>query len=289
VTLLRLSSRQFRRGWKSGEYTVMAAALALALAAVSAVGFFTARVRTAVVEQSGESLAADLVLNSGEALPAKLGGEARDAGATTASVMDFPTVLVNGSGTQLVEVHAVTAGYPLRGHARISPQAFGASHVTDAIPQRGTLWAEPRILSALGLKMGDSVRVGDAQLRIAAAAAYLPDGGFGFASLAPKIVIDQADVPATGLVSANSRVSYKLLVAGPPDVTTALENRWRDHLPGIRMEDASDGRPEIVNAIERSQRFLALAALVSALISAVAVVLAARRYATRYTDAAAVL
>ena len=289
MTLLRLSTRQFRRGWKSGEYTVMAAALALALAAVSAVGFFTARVRTAVVEQSGESLAADLVLNGGEPLPAKLGAEAHEAGATTASVMDFPTVLVNGSATQLVEVHAVTEGYPLRGHARIAPQAFGPSHVAEGIPARGTLWAEPRILGTLGLKVGDSVSVGDAQLRIAAATAYLPDGGFGFGALAPKIVIDQADVPTTGLVTPNSRVGYRLLVAGAPDVTAALENRWRDRLPGIRLEDASDGRPEIVNAIERSQRFLALAALVSALISAVAVVLAARRYATRYTDTAAVL
>jgi putative ABC transport system permease protein len=289
VTLLRLSTRQFRRGWKSGEYTVMAAALALALAAVSAVGFFTARVRTAVVEQAGESLAADLVLDSGEPLPAQPGKDARDAGASTASVMDFPTVLLNGNATQLVEVHAVTAGYPLRGHARIGSEAFGATHVADAIPARGTLWAEPRVLSALGLKVGDTVSVGNQPMRIAAAVGYLPDGGFGFSALEPKIVIDEADVPATGLVNANSRVNYKLLVAGTPDVTTELETRWRDKLPDIRMEDASDGRPEIVNAIERSQRFLALAALVSALISAVAVVLAARRYATRYTDAAAVL
>lgn len=289
MTLLRLSTRQFRRGWKSGEYTVMAAALALALAAVSAVGFFTARVRTAVVEQAGESLAADLVLDSGEPLPAQPGKDARDAGASTASVMDFPTVLLNGNATQLVEVHAVTAGYPLRGHARIGSEAFGATHVADAIPARGTLWAEPRVLSALGLKVGDTVSVGNQPMRIAAAVGYLPDGGFGFSALEPKIVIDEADVPATGLVNANSRVNYKLLVAGTPDVTTELETRWRDKLPDIRMEDASDGRPEIVNAIERSQRFLALAALVSALISAVAVVLAARRYATRYTDAAAVL
>jgi len=289
VTLLRLSARQFRRGWKSGEYTVMAAALALALAAVSAVGFFTARVRTAVVEQSGESLAADLVLQSGEPLPASLEAEARAAGADTATVMDFPTVLLAGQATLLVDVHAVSAGYPLRGKVRIGAQAFGPSQSTEGIPARGNLWAEPRVLGMLGLKTGDTVQVGNSQLRVAAALAYLPDGGFGFSALEPKIVVDQADVAASGLVNANSRVEYKLLVAGPPDVVNTLETRWRDKLPCIRLEDASDGRPELVNAIERSERFLALAALVSALISAVAVVLAARRYALRYTDAAAVL
>ena len=289
MTLLRLSTRQFRRGWKSGEYTVMAAALALAVAAVSAVGFFTARVRTAVVEQAGESLAADLVLERGEALSASLEADARAAGATTATVMDFSTVMVVGGTTQLVDVHAVSAGYPLRGHARIANQAFGTAQTADSIPVPGTLWAEPRVLGALGLKVGDTVNVGDEPMRIAAAIVYLPDGGFGFSALEPKIVIAQADVAKSGLVNANSRVTYKLLAAGTPDVVNLLETRWRDKLPGYRLEDASDGRPEIVNAIERSQRFLALAALVSALISAVAVVLASRRYALRYTDTAAVL
>ena len=289
MTLFRLSTRQFRRGWKSGEYTVMAAALALALAAVSAVGFFTARVRSAVVQQSGESLAADLVLSSGEPLPKDLVAQAQAAGADTATVMDFPTVLLAGHATQLVEVHAVSAGYPLRGKARIGAQAFGPSQPATGIPAKGTLWAEPRVLSTLSLKTGDAVQVGDSTLHIAAALAYLPDGGFGFSALEPKIVIDQADVAVTGLVTPNSRVEYKLLVAGAPDVVATLEDGWRGKLTGIRIEDASDGRPELVNAIERSERFLALAALVSALISAVAVVLAARRYATRYTDAAAVL
>jgi putative ABC transport system permease protein len=183
----------------------------------------------------------------------------------------------------------VSAGYPLRGKVRIADQAFGVSRPADGVPTRGKLWAEPRVLSMLGLKTGDTVQVGDSQLRVAAALAYLPDGGFGFSALEPKIVVDQADVAASGLVTPNSRVEYKLLVAGAPDVVSTLEARWRDKLPGIRLEDASDGRPQLVDAIERSERFLALAALVSALISAVAVVLAARRYALRYTDAAAVL
>ncbi|HEV2106404.1 MAG TPA: ABC transporter permease, partial [Candidatus Eisenbacteria bacterium] len=290
MTLLRLSARQFRRGWKSGEYTVMAAALGLALAAVSAVGFFTARVQTAVVEQAGESLAADLSLQSGEPLPAVLANTAAEAGADTARVMDFPTVLLAGDATQLVDVHAVSAGYPLRGRVRLSELPFGPAHFAAGIPAPGSAWVEPRALSALRLKVGDTVQIGNLHVRIAAAIAYLPDGGFGFSALAPKVVLNLEDIPASGLVDANSRVDYKLLVAGAPDTIAALEDRWRAQLPtGVRMEDARDGRPELVNAIDRSQRFLALAALVSVLISAVAVVLSARRYAARYTDAAAVL
>ena len=290
MTLLHLSVRQFRRGWKSGEYTVMAAALALALAAVSAVGFFTARVQTAVVQQAGESLAADLVLRSGEPLPGKFAADALTRGADTATVLDFPTVLLNGDATQLVEVHAVGAGYPLRGSVRLAEVPFGPARPAAGIPARGEIWLEPRIFSALGLQVGDALQVGSLKARIAAVIDYLPDGGFGFSALEPKLVLNLGDLPATGLVNKNSRVDYRLLVAGTPESMTALQESWQPELPpGVRLQDARDGRPELVNAIDRSQRFLALAALVSALISAVAVVLAARRYAARYTDAAAVL
>jgi putative ABC transport system permease protein len=290
MTLLRLSLRQFRRGLKSGDLTVMAIALALALAAVSAVGFFTARVQTAVMEQAGESLAADLVLDSSDPIPATFSKTATDAGARTAQVLDFPTVVVHGDDTLLVEIHAVSRGYPLRGHARVSAEPFGPDHVIGDIPTPGSIWAEPHVFASLGLKTGDSVNIGKLTERVAANIAYLPDGGFGFSALAPKVVLNIADIPASGLVSANSRVNYKLLVAGTPEVISRLEQQWKTALPsGIHLRDARDGRPEMVNAIDRSQRFLSLAALVSVLISAVAVVLSARRYATRHTDTAAVL
>ncbi|HSC46464.1 MAG TPA: ABC transporter permease, partial [Gammaproteobacteria bacterium] len=90
MTLVRLSLRQFRRGLRSGEFTVMGTALALALAAVSAVGFFTARVQTAVVQQAGESLAADLLLQSGTPLSPEFARSAAAAGADTSALLDFP-------------------------------------------------------------------------------------------------------------------------------------------------------------------------------------------------------
>ena len=216
------------------------------------------------------------------------------AGADTARVMDFPTVLLSGDATQLVDVHAVTAGYPLRGKVRLSGISWPSArpHPAEGIPTPGTARVElPAPWARLKLKVGDTVQLGNLHLRIAAAIALSAGRRFpGFSALAPKVVLNDADVAASGLVNANSRVDYKLLVAGAPDVITNLENGWRDHRPtGVRLEDARDGRPELVNAIDRSQRFLALAALVSVLISAVAVVLAARRYASRYTDAAAIL
>jgi len=290
MMLLRLSLRQFQRGLRSGELQVMGLALVLALAAVSAVGFFTGRVHTAVQEQAGESLAADLVLSSGEPLAARFTQIAVKAGARTAQVMDFPTVLFNGNDTVLTNIHAVSESYPLRGQVRVSTQPFGPAQVVHNIPERGTVWVEARVLTTLGLKVGDSVQIGKLKARIAYVIAYLPDGGFGFSSLAPKVLLNYADLPATGLVNANSRVRYRLLMAGSPEVIAGLEKNLDKQLPaGVEMQDVRDSRRELVEATDSAQRFLALAALVSVLVSAVAMILAARRYATHYTDTAAVL
>ncbi|MDE2234886.1 MAG: FtsX-like permease family protein [Gammaproteobacteria bacterium] len=290
MMLLRLSLRQLRRGLHSGELQVMGLALVLALAAVSAVGFFTGRVHTAVQEQAGESLAADLVLSSGEPLVAHYSQTATAAGVRTARVMDFPTVLYNGQKTMLADIHAVSPGYPLRGRVRVSLQPFGSAHPVNDIPAPGTVWMEARVLTTLGLQVGDSVQIGKLRAHITAVIAYLPDGGFGFTSLAPKVLLNYADLPATGLVNANSRVRYKLLMAGAPDVIAGLESRLNKQLSaGVEIQDAHDSRRELIQATDAAQRYLALAALVGVLIAAVAMILAARRYATHYTDAAAVL
>lgn len=288
--LFRLSLRQFRRGLKSGEFSVMALALVLALAAISAVGFFTDRAHTAVQEQAGVSLAADLVLSSGEPLPARFTQTAHAAGARTAQVVDFPSVLVHGDKTALVDVHAVSDNYPLRGQVRISNTPFGISRAVTSMPPSGTVWVEARVLTTLGLKVGDPLKIGSLMTKIGAVIAYLPDGGFGFSALAPKVLLNYRDLPATDLVTANSRVRYKFLMAGTPPVIAGLEKNFRPQLPaGVEMQDASDSRRELTDAIGRAQRFLALAALVAVLIAAVAVILAARHYATRYADTAAVL
>ncbi|HVC28744.1 MAG TPA: FtsX-like permease family protein, partial [Gammaproteobacteria bacterium] len=290
MMLLRLSLRQFQRGLRSGELQVMCLALVLALAAVSAVGFFTGRVHTAVQEQAGESLAADLVLSSGEPMTARFTQIADKAGVRTAQVMDFPTVLFNGNETVLTNIHAVSDGYPLRGRVRVSTQPFGPAQAVRDIPASGTVWVEARVLTTLGLKVGDLLQIGKLKARIAYVIAYLPDGGFGFTSLAPKLLLNYADVPATGLVNTNSRVRYRLLMAGSPEVIAGLEMNLDKQLPaGVEMQDVRDSRRELVDATDSAQRFLALAALVSVLVSAVAMILAARRYATHYTDTVAVL
>ena len=285
---LRYGLRQVGRELKSGEVRVLVAALALAVAAMTAVGFFTDRVGQGVRARSSELLAADLVLRSNRPIPPQRDALARDLGLDTARAASFPSVVLAGDASALADVEAVGDGYPLRGDLRTSVSARAPPEVTDGIPPPGEAWADPRLLARLGAGPGAVLEVGRTRLTVSRLLDYRPDQGFSFAELAPTLLINLADVEATGLIVPGSRVSYRLLLAG--DAASLAE--YRDRVPlevSERLRGLEDARPEVRDSVQRAGRFVGLASLVSALIAAVAVAMSARRFAARRMDAVALM
>ena len=285
---LRYGLRQVGRELKSGEVRVLVAALALAVAAMTAVGFFTDRVGQGVRERSSELLAADLVLRSNRPIPPERDALAREVGLDTARTASFPSVVLAGDASALADVEAVGGGYPLRGDLRTSESARARPEVTGGIPPPGEAWADPRLLARLGAGPGTVLEVGRTRLTVTRLLDYRPDQGFSFAELAPTLLINLADVEATGLIVPGSRVSYRLLLAG--DAASLAEYRDRVSLEvSERLRGLEDARPEVRDSVQRAGRFVGLASLVSALIAAVAVAMSARRFAARRMDAVALM
>lgn len=290
MTVVLFAWRALRREWRSGELRVLAVALAVAVASVSAVGFFTDRVRKAMEHQAGELLAADLVLESGRPLDAAWPELARELGLRTAQTVSFRSVVLAGDRIQLAEVKAVDRAYPLRGELRIAEQSFGPDRPVEGAPEPGQAWAEPRLLQELGVESGGHVRLGESELRLDGVVAFEPDRGGAVFSIGPRLMINIGDLPATGLLRTGSLATYRLLVAGPAERVSAFANRLRGRLAeDQRLLGVRDTRPELNSAMERAERFLGLAALVSVLLAGVAVATASRRYARRHLDGSAVL
>lgn len=279
---------QVARELKSGEVRVLAAALALAVAAMTAVGFFTDRVGQGVQARSAEVLAADLVLRSNRPIAEEHELLARELGLETARTASFPSVVVAGDATALADIEAVSTAYPLRGQLKVSAAMEAESVAVNEVPPPGEAWADPRLLARLGADAGITVQLGRTELRITRLLDYRPDQGFSFAELAPTLLVNLEDVAATGLVAPGSRVSYRLLLAG--DAAALAEFRARVEL-GVseRLRGIEDAQPEIGSAVERAGRFIGLASLVSALIAALAVAMAARRFASRRMDTVALM
>jgi putative ABC transport system permease protein len=291
VSAILYALRTFGREIRSGELLVLLAAVALAVAALTSVGFLTDRISRAVARQANEILAADLRLRSPEPIPEEWRSMAAEHGLATAETQSFPTVVFAGeSASALAQVRAVSDAYPLRGELRIADRLFGAERVAEGVPARGTVWADAALLARLGADVGDRVALGEAEFEVAAVLTYRPDQSIGFASLAPSLLVHVDDVPATGLVSEGSRVSYSLLVAGSEaavdDFYAAVEERLPEDVRARTREDSGERATE---AADRADRFLSLTAVISVLLSAVAIAMSARRFARRRMDTVALM
>ena len=271
VKALRYALKSFFREIRSGEVLILLSAVALAVAALTAVGFLTDRISKSVARQANEVLAADLRLRSPDPIPELWRDIAADNELATAETQTFPSVVFAGDESSLATIKGVSDSYPLRGRVRVAAQLFGADREVDTVPAPGTVWADAALLARLGAAVGDSVSVGEVDLAVDAVLTYRPDQSIGFASLAPSIMINLADMPGTGLITEGSRVSYALLVAGDDEsaVDAFYETVEADLPESVRVRNREDSSERAGNAADRAQRFLSLTAVISVLLSAV--------------------
>jgi putative ABC transport system permease protein len=286
----RFAFRTLARDWKSGELNVLMLAVIVAVAALTAVGFFTSRVSEAVAVQAAEVLAADLRLQSSQPLSGHYALEAGQRGLRAANALSLVSVVFYGEKSQLTSLRAVDGNYPLRGAVRIADRPFERAYTTSAIPARGEIWADARLLATLNVSIGSMLNIGAASLRVSRVLDYRPDQGSTFAELAPNVLMNLADIPATQLVQPGSRVTYLMLFAGPREQVTSFKTYLETaRKPGERLLDIAEASPQIRSSMDRAGRFLNLAGLVSVLLAAVAVAMAARRYAHRHLDNVALM
>jgi putative ABC transport system permease protein len=290
VKALRLALRTLAREWRSGELGVLLLALTVAVAALTGVGFLVGRISTAVSLQASEVLAADLRLGSPQPLAQKYFDEAAHRGLVTARSTNLLSVVFNGDASQLTNLAAVTAGYPLRGRVLLADEAFAKGAPVTGIPAPGEVWPDSKLLGALEAHVGSMLSIGAKEFRVTRVLIARPDQGGTFADLAPSLIMNAADLPATQLIQPGSRVSYGGLFAGERShiedfKTWLLANKSH----GERLRDITDASPQLRSAVERAGRFLGLASLISVLLCAIAVAMAARRYVHRHLDTVALL
>ncbi len=290
MTAVAHALRTLARDWRSGEIGVLAAALVVAVGALTAISFFTDRVGKGVSLQAAEVLAADLRLRSADEPDRALLDAAADRGLATARTVGFPSVVLRDDDSTLAAIRAVSEAYPLRGELRVADALLERGRPIDGVPPPGEAWADAGLLARLEADVGDSLEVGAITLRVTRVLEYRPDQAAGFAAMAPTLLMNIDDIPASELVVEGSRVTWSYLFAGDADDIDAfadwLEPRLGD---GERLQDIGEAGQQITGAIDRAQRFLTLASLVTVLLAAVAVAMAARRHSVRHIDSVALM
>jgi putative ABC transport system permease protein len=220
------------------------------------------------------------------------------------------------STSRLVSLKAVDASYPLKGqlkvlnaqpvyetsgvkmpvedtsHARDETRATADFVQTDPVPAKGVpghgeVWVETSLLDAFELELGQSLMLGQATFRVTKILSFEPDKGSGFMSLAPRVLINQSDLERTQLMQPSSRINWRYAVSGSTEAVQAFNDFVKAQIEskssfGVRLETLESGRPEIKQTLDRAIKFLRLVALLSVIISSVAVALAARNFSHQH-------
>lgn len=296
--ILTLSLRMTWRDWRAGELRFLLVALIIAVAALASVGFFVDRLRTGLNQNAHQLLGADLVIATDSPINPEWINEARKRGLTIAQTVVTSSMAQTGEGdaaqSKLASLKAVSEGYPLRGNLKISSNDPLNAMPTRDIPSQGTVWLDPALLDGLHLHVGDKLQLGDKFFRIDKTIQSEPDRGAAFANFAPRVMLNLRDLAETKLIRYGSRVTYRLLVAGASQQIIAFQG-WVQNaidtnaIKGTRLESLETGRPEMRATLDRAEQFLSLVGLLSAMLAAVAVAMAARRFMLRHLDACAML
>jgi putative ABC transport system permease protein len=298
TSIWRLGWRTLWRDLRAGELRLLMVAVTLAVAALTAVGFFADRLNGGLARDARQLLGGDAVVSSDNPTPQAFVDKARSLGLQSVSTIGFPTMGraadAQGGASRLVALKVVAPGYPLRGKLKVAQQADAAGADTRDIPAPGEAWVDAPLLEALALQPGDPLLLGDARFRIARIIVVEPDRGAGFMSFAPRVMLNQSDLAATRLVQPASRLTYRFAVAGEDKQVSAFV-KWATQevkqpaVRGVRVESLEGGRPEMRQTLDRAEKFLNLVALLAALLSAVAVALGARGFAASHLDDCAML
>lgn len=288
-TIWRMAWRAWRRDWRQRESRVIALALVVAVAAMTSVGFFVERVERAMDRQAATVLGGDLAIGSSRPFDEPLLQAAQADGLASARHVEFPSVVLAGDRSMLAQIKAVGEGYPLRGELRIQDSLDDEAVAVRQGPAPGEVWVEARLLAQLEREVGEVVSLGHRELRIGAVLAFEPDRSTNLFQLAPRAMLNLADLDSTGLISPASRVRHTWLLAGA-DADIA---RWQARLERelgqhASLRDTRNAQPELQTALDRAARFLGLAALISTLLAGIAIAVAARGLAAREAESIAV-
>ena len=275
-------ARWFWREWRSPSLLIVWLALSLAVACVLALGNISDRMEKGLSQQSREFMAGDRALRSSREVPQAWLEEAQKRGLKVGKQLTFATMTFAGDTPQLANVKAVDDIYPMYGDLQTNPPGLK--------PQAGSVLLAPRLMALLNLKTGDTIDVGDATLRIAGEVIQEPDSGFNPFQMAPRLMMNLADVDKTGAVQPGSRVTWRYKFGGNENQLDGYE-KWL--LPQLKPEQRWYGLEQDEGALgrsmERSQQFLLLSALLTLLLAVAAVAVAMNHYCRSRYDLVAIL
>lgn len=283
--------KQSKRFWRLAEMRLLFLALLIAVVAVTSVGFFTDRADRAMSAQATQLLGGDVVIVSTRVIDESYLSEAKKRGMRTAEVISFPSMVSRDDKFQLAQIKAVSKNYPLHGRVETSKENLGVvENTTIGTLKDNQVLADARLFRALDAKVGEQAQLGKSKIVLSKIIRKMPDQASNAFQFAPKMLIPLAQLPVSGLLSKGSRASYSYLFAGDTAQVKSFTNWLKPRLQAQeRIRTLDDGLPAVQQALQRGQRFLKMASLLTVILAGAGIALSSYSLTRHEISAVAVL
>lgn len=280
--------RDLRSGLQG--FWIFLTCLALGTAAIAIVGSLGAAIDRGLIEQGQPLLGGDVevALIHREATPQEL--SFLESKGSVSKVGSLRAMARGNDMTALVEIKAIDDLYPLYGKVDLSPKG-------DLKPalQGDDVAVDPVLLERLDLKLGDKLRIGDADFILKATIAKEPDRISDGLALGPRVMMSEASLQATGLIQPGSLITWKYRVkmkegTSLAEVRQVVKEAQEDHRDaGWRVRHRGSAAPGADQYIERLSYFMTLVGLTALIIGGAGIANAASAFVNRRTEAIATL
>jgi putative ABC transport system permease protein len=282
----RLARREMRSGLSG--FRIFFACLVLGVAAIAGVESLSEAFLTGLAEQGRTLLGGDVVVHlvhreAGADELAFMKGRGRVS--RTVSMRGMAYALKNGreEERQLVELKAVDGAYPFFGNVALAPARKLGDALACDVRICGAV-AEQTLLDRLNLKPGGLMKIGAQVFRVSAVLDSEPDRIAGGFSLGPHVLIGEAGLARTGLVTLGSLIDYNYHLVLPDGVAPkTFKSAAASAFPnaGWDIRDRNNAAPGIRRFVEQVTMFLTLVGLTALAVGGVGAAQAVRAFLDR--------
>ena len=275
----RIARRELRGG--IAGFRIFLICLALGVAAIAAVGMVRSAIEAGLSEQGAVILGGDAQAEFTYRFASDTEKAWMASVATkTSEVVEFRSMAVAGEDQVLTQVKAVDAAYPLLGEVALQ----GGLTLPQALDRQSRLPGavmEPLLADQMGLKPGDTFRLGTQAFTLTALLAKEPDSATGGFQMAPRTLVRSADLAASGLLQPGTLfdTSYRMLLpagADLPRLKTEAEAKFRE--TGLRWTDRRRAAPGVERFVDQVGAFLILVGLSGMAVGGIGVASAVRAW-----------
>lgn len=270
--LFRLALRELRRSWRFGLFFIFN--LSLGLTGFVSLQAFNSALEGQIQANAKSILSADMAISARRELTEEEQKKMREiypAGTEESKIYEFFAMLNSSKGSRLVMVKAIDHSYPIYGNLDLESGISVTQGSSKNIINEATAWIYPELRSQLGLQVGDEIQLGSLKLKISDVVSKDATQTFRAASLAPRIFINRALLPQSGLLQFGSTFSMAYLLKLPPaEEVGPLQERFYKVLsdPAIYVETPATAGEDSGRQLGYLSDYLGLVSIIALFMSA---------------------